>query len=723
MGLPQNNFSSRGFLVVAFILSIVAWLYAFRSFLTTEAPLVGDAISYYEHTRTLIYHLSNGIFAMWDPIRLSGTPTEFFYRRIGEVNPFYMLILLFVKIGVSFDTAYFTFLAGYYFLGMFGFYYIAKRLFSHTYLAFCAYLLLMSSSLATTLFGSFVMLVLTPSIWFFFFLLDFYTTPNKRSFLGMTICLMIIAITYIPFYFLTTLIVFIFCFSLFYFSCIPRALYIFFGFIARNKWFSLMCVLFLLLAIVPGLLFYVQGYQSELVLPVRTHNALSTHMAEVGLQSNAVGGIATQNILKDLFTNYESMLLGKVYISIWVHLLFLLGLIAAKRSPRLMLLALWGVIIYWISLYDATPIYKFLYEHILFFKYFRNFQFFIWLTLLPVYVLVCVEHLKLILEEFEEKKIKPPIYGLLVFLAHLGFGVILFKSHAGICEWMICGLSVLFFLNVFSGFKLIKHQWLYFFLLLLIGIQPLIVYAHLDKNSHTRDSLFKEFTIDDMPLLLSKERVDYFLERKSKDYQTYVSQLTEKRANQVYVGLKSFVELYHNINPFILDEYLRYKIILYDNVEIIQEETFDLNRLAKTMAQNTNLAFIKDVGQGGVISAIDKNASETFQIIHTDSREVRVSKYTGNRLSLKTDLLKNKFLVFNDNDHKGRTAYINGQHVPIWKTNMSFKGVWVPMGTHNVEFVYGSPIRVVFNVVLMLIMAGTLGGVFYLSGRKRTELG
>jgi len=190
-------------LPILFFLSFFLWIFAFRGFLLNKLALVGDAQAYFEHFFFYLHNIGRGVFPLWEPSRSAGVPIEFFLRRIGEFNPFFLLILLLNKAGLSFMSSYLIFLAFYYFLGMTGFYFLAKRIFRQTPMAFAAYLLLMFSSLGTRLFDSFIVGIFVPGVWFFYFLTAFTENPRKHFMLGITFTLMIIVTTYVPFYFVT----------------------------------------------------------------------------------------------------------------------------------------------------------------------------------------------------------------------------------------------------------------------------------------------------------------------------------------------------------------------------------------------------------------------------------------------------------------------------------------------------------------------------------------
>ena len=123
------------------------------------------------------------------PFLVSRGPNDFFLRRIGAFNPFYLFILFLNAMGIPYTLSYLWFLAAYYWSGMVAFYLLAMRIYHDRFIAYAGYLMLLFSALGTRLFDSYMMLVTVPLIWFFYFLVAFTQTPRKHFFLGMALVL------------------------------------------------------------------------------------------------------------------------------------------------------------------------------------------------------------------------------------------------------------------------------------------------------------------------------------------------------------------------------------------------------------------------------------------------------------------------------------------------------------------------------------------------------
>jgi uncharacterized membrane protein YfhO len=64
----------------------------------------------------------------------------------------------------------------------------------------------------------------------------------------------------------------------------------------------------------------------------------------------------------------------------------------------------------------------------------------------------------------------------------------------------------------------------------------------------------------------------------------------------------------------------------------------------------------------------------------------KIIEYKNNSVKIKTNTEGNAFLVFQDAYYPTWDAYIDGTSVPIYRTNIAFRGVPVPAGEHTILF-------------------------------------
>jgi len=665
---------------------------------------MNDAVSYFEHIKFYLDSIQRGIYPLWDPSRVWGVPNHFFLRRIGEFNPLYFLILISNKLGLSYTLSYLFFLALYYFIGMIGFYLLAKGIFRDSKMAFIAYLLLMFSSLGTRLFDSYVILVFVPMVWFFFFLMSFTEKQQKYSFLGMIFCLMIIATTYVPFYFLTAFLIFLICFVVLNVRRLKTIYLNYYQFMKNHKIFAFLCIAVLALSLIPGIILFQEAEKGEFVMPLRQTDSTMSNTLGVDIKRVVEGGILMPMIPRGLFSNQRNFQLGTFYVPHFAFLILLLGAFLSVNK-KLIFFTIWGFLIFLLASTDATPIFPFLYKHVFFFKLFRNLQFFLWVVLLPIFVLFVVEQLKIFLHGHSFRKKSDILTLLAILMVHIGFAVYLYyQTDIIISSYIVIGLSLLFFILCF--FRVLKSQGFMFlsFLLILIAIQPLELYHYLQRSPPESKSGYRYTRPYETYLKLripTEEEAKEFAQRqKSAGGNGYIDENYRSTPN-IYLGGKWFNVLLKHLRFQTLDEYLRYKLIVYDRLQWMDDEHVDFERIEHVFSSMENMAIVSSEKPLQNMDNSSVSHHPFAQIVTKDSREVQVLESGVNSVKLKTDFDRPKFLVYNQNFHSGWKAFINDQRTDLWRANFAFKGLWVPAGENVVTLSFGSRWRYFLGFLLI----------------------
>ena len=679
-----------GYLPFVFILSILFWVWNFREFLGGQRALVSDAVSYYEHIKFYIESMAHGIYPLWDPNWEGGVPNQFFLHRFGEYNPFFLVLVLAYKMGLPYLPAYLGFLTFYYFLGMLGFYLLASRIFQDEKLAFLAYLLLVFSSLGARLFDSYLVFTFTPMVWFFYSLIGFCQEQKRHFFLGMIFTLMLIMTTYIPFYFLIILFSFILTYSLFYLSKVKAIFSNFMVFFFNNKIFVCLCFIALFLSSIPVVKLYQEFSQKEIVLPMRSTKDEVSHVLGVNYQS-----VAHWSVMEDLW--FSSYFLGNLenyqhavfYIPIFIYLIFLMG-IAGPVNRRLVFLATWGLGIFIMCIPYGAPVYKLLNKYIFFFKYFRNLHFFLWFILLPLFILYVVEQLRVLLDyKPSEKKAKSMALAFLAFI-HLGAAYFLYKQdHFNFSSYFVIILSLSFFIWLL----LTKDQqrepkkavWLLAFFILVVA-QPLEAYHYLSQNTSKEitptiyDKLFRKFSF-------TRGEKSSMLEVWLKDNPSGdLSKIPFVQSSSLYFASTRYNHFSQSLNAYIFDEYIRYKFILYSQLEPMDDKRLDIKRMEQVFAEHQNVAFVP---LGTILTPPDGKVNSSMakaEYMTQNQPGFEVLEYTPNNIKLRIHFPEWRFLVYNDAFHKSWQAFLNNKPVGIIRANMAFKGIWIPPGENLVQF-------------------------------------
>ncbi|MCD4779644.1 MAG: YfhO family protein [Candidatus Omnitrophica bacterium] len=649
---------------------IALWLFIYRGGWLNGLRLKGDAGSYFESFSFIAGSFSNGVYPLWNPSYGHGIPNSFFLRRIGEFNPFYVILFALMKCGARFEAAYFIFLVAYMFLGLAGFYHVIKRIYRQEKYAFIGALLLTFSSFGSILFQSFIILIFTPAIWFFYFIISFYHKQSRINFIGALFCLLIICATYIPFYFLTLLMFFLLFQTVLYPHRVKNFARISTAFIVRESRLAFVAGLSLFLALGPGLFLFQNARSGLFVLPVRHHLSSENNSLSLRHQTTAVGGIPRVNLLKDGLLDLKNMHIGTIYIPVWVIVLLLLsGWIHLNR--RIVLYVLWAATIYLLSIYDASFVYPVMYKYIFFFKWFRNFQFFIWIFLLPIIIILGIEHLYVFENEEEEgrKRRNKQIY---LVIAHSGlFLFLILCHHYVLSSYLAILLSLLYFLFQ-DGYLKQKPASTRLVILLLIVIQPLAVSRYLNASMRT----------------LPGAKLSYDLPEAFPYYE--VSSLTDPdiKSPPIYIGTAWYDRLRQALPYATIKKYLQYKFIVYDQTSQIRLTPKTRSVILQAFDDHKNIAFIRESDGKSFLGQVKRVPP---LLITRSSEQFHVLGYSANKVEVKTNFPGEKFVVYNDCYYPGWRVFVDGREVPLYRGNIAFKGVWVPAGPHRVLFAFGRP--------------------------------
>ena len=97
--------------------------------------------------------------------------------------------------------------------------------------------------------------------------------------------------------------------------------------------------------------------------------------------------------------------------------------------------------------------------------------------------------------------------------------------------------------------------------------------------------------------------------------------------------------------------------------------------------------------------------------------------FSTNKVVFETNFDEPKFFVYNDNYHSDWRAFLNGEQVPLYRSNIAFKGVYLPPGKNMVVFRYGSLFDVIFGYSYVVLFGATLMYLVYLCWRFRRSIG
>jgi hypothetical protein len=102
--------------------------------------------------------------------------------------------------------------------------------------------------------------------------------------------------------------------------------------------------------------------------------------------------------------------------------------------------------------------------------------------------------------------------------------------------------------------------------------------------------------------------------------------------------------------------------------------------------------------------------------------QVSILQYAAERVLVKATLGGNGLLVLADMWYPGWRAYVDGAEQPIYRVYHAFRGVYVPAGSHTVEFVY-QPTAIASGAIVSVASLTALLVAVRLATRGRRRIG
>lgn len=703
------------------------WVFIFRDYLFNKLALFEDASPYYDHIKFYLDNMSRGVFPLWDPAWFCGVANNFFLQRMGCFNPFLLVTLVFKSLGIPHTASYVMYLMMYYFVGCAGFYLLARQILQDRAASFAAFGLLLFSALGTRMFDSYMVLMFTPIVWFFYFLIAFSQRPRPGSFVGIMFTLCIVLTTYLPFYFLIVLVSFLLFYALFYGSTLKGLFAQYIGFALRHKILVGVCLVILCSSLAPGYLFFKSAKEkAEVVMPARNTNPDAGGVLGVKRQTGANSWAVLEEIYfaRYYYTDITQIKFAILYVPFFTYLVFFLGFFT-RANKKLWFLFLWSAGLLILCIPMASPVYTFLYDHVVLFKYFRNLHFLLWVALLPIACLFLAEQLKAFLAWQLASRREKWTGFVYISLVHGALAWYLFQyQFPVVTSYAVIILSYVFFLWHLFGSLRGSQTLTLFCLLAIIAVEPIEVYGYLGQNS--RPYLPNTYAYDYVDLNFHHKRFDNDIEMALADASMEDVLGEEGKPGErlirpmtaLYYASKWYGYLTDRIDYYVLKKYKKYKFILYDNVERLDDAGADLSVLETALAENRNAAFVSTDDPDVLKAPSGSRHSYYAQAVEQDSEQFKVIAYNANGVKVRMNLSEPKFLVYNDSYHAQWRALLNGRPAKMVRANAAFKGLWVPAGEQVVEFQFGSAGLWVLYMFIFAAINGLFAGLVFLYWRE-----
>ncbi|MBF0522995.1 MAG: YfhO family protein [Candidatus Omnitrophica bacterium] len=665
------------------------WVYVFRGFLLGQKPLSADGESYLYWGKFYFDNMIKGVYPLWYPFSEWGKSIEYILRFLGDLNPFLVIPFSLYKMGLPYAPVYLAYAAAYYFLGILGFFFLAQKYFKNFCWSLLSTLLLLFSSLGLNVFFNYCEIVLfVPTVWFFYFLYSFCEDFKKENFLGIVFCLMIVSITYIPFYFLATFLTFLFFFSILYTHQLKELSLKFVQFFKSHKALSLVSLVALFLSMVPGLIWVIEGACKEIICTYRQTGTAFAHAGAVGLRPINIGGIVGPITIERLFSglNLRVNQLSYFFFSVFIYLILLISLWNRTHKRAVLFLSI-CLVMFLIAITDVVGLHQFLYEHLIIFKFMRNIYYLLSLSL-PFLALFMAEAVKDFFDAVPESaqgKFKLSVF---VVFVHAGFAGILYHL-GGILptSYITILLSGIFFLFSIWNLKFKSSMLFPMILFILAILQPLEVFFYYSKN--TPKSGFQGYSNKHVQIMAFSYRRPKIGETLHQPPNTFPENDGFGSGDGKFLGAIWTKTLRDQVDHAILGEYVQYKFILYDHVETIKDQTIHWNKVSENFQKNTDRAFVSEKITGNLAQLKgDIKPGESPIVIKQNGENFQVLNFDVNSITVRTRFNKPKFLVYNDSYLKQWEAKVNGKPVKLYRANVAFKGVYLPAGEQVVRIQY-----------------------------------
>ncbi len=680
--------------MVWMIVCLILWIVSLRGFLFSYNALTSDAISYYDHTKYFVESLKQGVFPLWDYFWQNGSPNDFFLRRIGCYNPLYLLMALVNVIGVPFRETYLFSHAFYYFLGAFGIFLLGRQVWKDERPAFFVFALFLFSAVGTRIFDSYMCLMVVPLIWFFYFAVSFLSLPSRLGLAGLALTFMVMANTYIPLYVMTILIVAF----LFWVVIFPEKAWVSLGkvrnFLQEHWVFSLVMFGLVICSLIPPILFFKQGSQGAIALPGRHSGGVSGNVLRVD-KVFLDWGLIEDVFFSLYFTDLRRYMLAIIFVPVVSLILWGMGAFC-RLNRRIILFITLGLFFILLGTPRASPLHEFLYQHIFYFKYFRNLHFFLWFLVIPLFIFTTGEFLNALLcARLDKKSDKIKALAVTVFV-HAAFLVWIILSGEAIVTTVLCVIaSCCFFVGYILSF--FKKAWIFWLVVVVLtASQALEVYHYasvnmrLYKKGYQYDGLNKEFLFS-----TSFSGGDW---TKGND------------CGGLYYSAASMYEFCEHVSSAAYGTYLVNKLTSYSKVAPFSQGGY--TRLETSIRADEDLA----LADGWSGEPLDGSGSKEH--FRRDTDLLKVLDLNASGLRVKTNFKTPRFLVYNDSWGKDWHVYVDGKETTLYRANGGFKGVVVPSGERQVHFQYGSLLWVIFNWFLVIVFNALFLLVLYMSMKK-----
>jgi hypothetical protein len=386
---------------------------------------------------------------------------------------------------------------------------------------------------------------------------------------------------------------------------------------------------------------------------------------------------------------------SNVFIPIIAFMFIVLGVFHRLSKTSLSVFITFFILLL-IALGVDTPVYPLLFETIPYFKFFRHLYMFIGF-LIPLIIVFALLQLQTTLSIELNNRRQRIRWFVLISCAHALLTLFLFtQGHILPSAYITIGLSWLLFSAFVLIHKTINRHLLWGGLVIIGLIQPLHVFSHYVDNANLSgcelpmNSVRPEFLHTRSGPHLPIGGCNHF-RGSPNPYYDYWNLMTMR---DLFLPLSGYPPIMNRwafliqqgVDPMAFLEAIRHRFVGYQNVVEMNDPDLALQHIQSTFDQHAAVAVISGQSseQASSLSGINE------KILFTPDQLI-IEEHSVNHHTLRLQTNDNILLTVYEPYHPYWNAYLDGQSVPIIRTNLAFRGVFVPQGNHQLIFRYQPP--------------------------------
>ncbi|MBU0469748.1 MAG: YfhO family protein [Candidatus Omnitrophica bacterium] len=200
----------------------------------------------------------------------------------------------------------------------------------------------------------------------------------------------------------------------------------------------------------------------------------------------------------------------------------------------------------------------------------------------------------------------------------------------------------------------------------------------------------RKYVYDSLPLPSLDNSFTKGLSRLSPLDQNTLLAKSSSNAQNMYYGTASYSHFIKSFSINLFSRYSHYQFYLYDQILKISDAKINNAEIANSLNSDRNLAFVSDNASGFEPEVPSINFKNKAEPVTRNSEQFRIINFDANSVKIETDLKKRNFLVFTDPFQEKWEAFINDNPAKLYRTNIAFKGLWIPEGKNTVFLRYSS---------------------------------